>query len=211
MISKPTLRAIVGALACVLCGAVAAQVRYEAHERGGPSHEGIGRGGGGVEERGGPSMSRAPFERGEPGMGRGVYERGGPPLGRPVGPPEGFTYAPPPPRYISPPPRYVSPPPRYVSPPPRRPYEAPPGWRAAPRQPPGIEGPRPSAGMEGPRMASLGFVIESIKRRSPGRQLDADVDFMDGRPVYRVRWLTVHGRRMDYLVDAETGVILSGR
>jgi uncharacterized membrane protein YkoI len=60
-------------------------------------------------------------------------------------------------------------------------------------------------------MASLGFVIESIRRRSPGRQLDADVDFMDGRPVYRVRWLTVHGRRMDYLVDAETGVILSGR
>jgi uncharacterized membrane protein YkoI len=60
-------------------------------------------------------------------------------------------------------------------------------------------------------MASLGWVIESIRRLSPGRQLDANVDYMDGRPVYRVRWLTVHGRRMDYLVDAETGVILSGR
>jgi uncharacterized membrane protein YkoI len=60
-------------------------------------------------------------------------------------------------------------------------------------------------------MASLGWVIESIQRRSPGRQLDADVAYMDGRPVYRVRWLTVHGRRMDYLVDAETGVIISGR
>ena len=33
---------------------------------------------------------------------------------------------------------------------------------------------------------------------------------MDGRPVYRVFWLTVHGRRVDYLVDAQTGVILNG-
>ena len=60
-------------------------------------------------------------------------------------------------------------------------------------------------------MASLGWVIETIRRRSPGRQLDADVGYIDGRPVYRVRWLTEHGRRMDYLVDAATGVILSGR
>jgi uncharacterized membrane protein YkoI len=60
-------------------------------------------------------------------------------------------------------------------------------------------------------MASLGWVIESIQHRSPGRQLDAYMDYVDGRPVYRVRWLTVHGRRMDYLVDAMTGAILSGR
>lgn len=199
MIPKPALRAIVGALACVLCGAVAAQVRYEAHGRVGG---GGGRGGFGMEARGpAPSIGRAPYERGEPGMGRGFYERPGPPMGRGQGGPEGY------PGY---PPSYA-PPPRYVSPPQRRPYEAPPGWRAAPRQPPGIEGPRPSGAIERPRMASLGWVIETIRRRSPGRQLDADVDFMDGRPVYRVRWLTVRGRRMDYLVDAETGVILGGR
>ena len=60
-------------------------------------------------------------------------------------------------------------------------------------------------------MASLSWVIESIRRRSPGRQLDTDLAYMDGRPIYRVRWLTAHGRRMDYLVDAETGVILNGR
>jgi uncharacterized membrane protein YkoI len=60
-------------------------------------------------------------------------------------------------------------------------------------------------------MASLGWVIEGIRRRSPGRQLDAQVAYIDGRPVYRVRWLTEHGRRTDYIVDAETGVILNGR
>ena len=194
MISKPTLRVIVGALACVLCGAVAAQGRYESHEPGGEA-----RGGFGTEMRAGAPMGRPTFERGEPGMGRGPYQRPGVPVGR--GPD----------RYPGYPLPYAAPP-RYASPPPRRPYDAPPGWRAAPRQPPGIEGPRPAGAIEGPpRMASLGWVIESIKRRSPGRQLDADVDFMDGRPVYRVRWLTVHGRRMDYLVDAESGVILSGR
>ena len=72
-------------------------------------------------------------------------------------------------------------------------------------------GDEPPPGTELPRMASLGWVIGKIGRRSPGRQLDAEVDYMDGRPVYRVFWLTVHGRRMDYLVDARTGVILSGR
>jgi uncharacterized membrane protein YkoI len=60
-------------------------------------------------------------------------------------------------------------------------------------------------------MASLGWVIQSIQRRSPGRQLDSDVGYVDGRAVYRVRWLTLRGRRMDYIVDAETGVILNGR
>jgi hypothetical protein len=215
---NPALRAIMGALAGVLfCGAVAAQVRYEPHDRGGLPRGEMGRGGFGMEGRAAAPMARPPmFERGPavgrppaferagqpvgrpPGyerrdpsvMARGVYERGYPPIGRgPGGPVEG---APP-----------YAPPPRYVSPPPRRPYDAPMGWRAAPRPPPGIEGRQPSA--------SLGWVIQSIQRRSPGRQLDADTDYMDGRPVYRVRWLTVHGRRMDYIVDAETGVILSGR
>ena len=98
-------------------------------------------------------------------------------------------------------------PPRYPPPPAPRPPNVPaPGWRGAPRQPPGVDQP----GFDAPRMASLGWVIESIGRRSPGRQLDSEVDFMDGRPVYRVLWLTVHGRRVDYLVDAQTGVILNG-
>jgi uncharacterized membrane protein YkoI len=60
-------------------------------------------------------------------------------------------------------------------------------------------------------MASLGWVIERIQHRSPGRQLDAEIDYLGGRPVYRVLWVTAQGRRVDYLVDAATGVILSGR
>jgi uncharacterized membrane protein YkoI len=54
-------------------------------------------------------------------------------------------------------------------------------------------------------------VIESIQRRSPGHELDADVDFIDGRQVYRILWVTPQGRRMDMIVDAETGAMLSAR
>ena len=60
-------------------------------------------------------------------------------------------------------------------------------------------------------MASLGWVIESIRRRTPGRQLDAEVAMVGGRPVYHVLWITPQGRRMDYIVDAQSGAILSGR
>jgi uncharacterized membrane protein YkoI len=77
-----------------------------------------------------------------------------------------------------------------------------PGWRAAPM---------PAPGARGPRMASLGWVIETLQRRSPGRQLDAEVGYLDDRPVYHILWITDRGRRMDYVVDAETGAVLSGR
>ena len=60
-------------------------------------------------------------------------------------------------------------------------------------------------------MAPLGRVIEGIRRRIPGRQLDAGIEYRGERPVYRVRWVTAHGRRVDYIVDAATGAILSGR
>ena len=60
-------------------------------------------------------------------------------------------------------------------------------------------------------MAPLGRVIEGIRQRTPGRQLDAGIEYMGDRPVYRVRWMTSNGRRIDYMVDAATGAILSGR
>jgi uncharacterized membrane protein YkoI len=91
---------------------------------------------------------------------------------------------------------------RYAAPPFRRPFEAIPGWRAAPEEGPGFGG---------RRMAPLGSVIQSIRRLAPGRQLDAEVGYLGDRPVYRVLWLTAQGRRMDYVVDAESGAILSGR
>lgn len=61
------------------------------------------------------------------------------------------------------------------------------------------------------QLAPLGRVIQGIGRRAPGRQLDTGIEYQGERPVYRVRWVTVHGRRIDYIVDAATGTILSER
>ena len=60
------------------------------------------------------------------------------------------------------------------------------------------------------RIVPLGRVIEQINARSPGRQLDAGLEYQGDRPIYRVRWMTRNGRRVDYLIDAATGAILSG-
>jgi uncharacterized membrane protein YkoI len=50
--------------------------------------------------------------------------------------------------------------------------------------------------------------MEQIRRRTPGRPLDAGMEQSGGRAVYRVRWAAEDGRRIDYIVDAETGAIL---
>jgi hypothetical protein len=59
-------------------------------------------------------------------------------------------------------------------------------------------------------IAPLGRVIEGIGRRTSGRPLDAGIEYEGGRAVYRVRWITDRGRRIDYIVDAATGVVLRG-
>jgi hypothetical protein len=59
------------------------------------------------------------------------------------------------------------------------------------------------------QMAPLGQVIQGLRQRTPGRQLDVGIEYMGPRAVYRVRWMTVHGRRVDYIVDAASGAILS--
>jgi uncharacterized membrane protein YkoI len=56
----------------------------------------------------------------------------------------------------------------------------------------------------------LSTVIAQIRKRTPGRPLDAGSEFMGERPVYRVRWITDNGRRIDYIIDAATGAVLSG-
>ncbi len=58
------------------------------------------------------------------------------------------------------------------------------------------------------RAIPLGRVMEQIRRRTPGRPLDAGMEQSGNRPVYRVRWAAEDGRRIDYIVDAETGAIL---
>lgn len=60
------------------------------------------------------------------------------------------------------------------------------------------------------RCVPLAKVIEQINARSPGRQLDAGLEYQGDKPIYRVRWMTRDGRRIDYLIDAATGAILSG-
>jgi uncharacterized membrane protein YkoI len=60
------------------------------------------------------------------------------------------------------------------------------------------------------QLMPLGRVIAQIGARTPGRQLDTGLENQGGRPVYRVRWMTRDGRRVDYLIDAATGAILGG-
>jgi Peptidase propeptide and YPEB domain len=65
-------------------------------------------------------------------------------------------------------------------------------------------------GVRDHHLMPLGRVIEQVRVRTPGRQLDAGLEYQGERPIYRVRWMTKDGRRIDYLIDAATGAILSG-
>lgn len=67
------------------------------------------------------------------------------------------------------------------------------------------------SGVRQGQLTSLGRVIDELERRTPGRQLDTILDYQGDRLVYRVRWITFAGRRVDYLVDAATGAVLSER
>jgi hypothetical protein len=65
-------------------------------------------------------------------------------------------------------------------------------------------------GVRNHQLLPLSRVIEQVRARTPGRQLDAGLEYQGTRPIYRVRWMTRDGRRLDYLIDAATGAILSG-
>ncbi len=67
----------------------------------------------------------------------------------------------------------------------------------------------PPAEMQARRMVSMDQVMGHIQGMTPGRQLDAGMETLDGRSVYRVIWLTDQGRRVDYIVDPYTGQVLS--
>jgi uncharacterized membrane protein YkoI len=60
------------------------------------------------------------------------------------------------------------------------------------------------------RIVPLEQVIGQIRARVGGRLLDADLQDRGGRPIYIVRWSSGDGRRIDFVVDAQTGAILSG-
>jgi uncharacterized membrane protein YkoI len=66
------------------------------------------------------------------------------------------------------------------------------------------------AGRGGPRgggqTISMEQAVSIVSRRVPGRLLDAS----PAGTNYRIVWLTNDGRRIDFIVDAESGAILSG-
>jgi hypothetical protein len=65
-------------------------------------------------------------------------------------------------------------------------------------------------GVRAHQLMPLGRVIEQVRLHTPGKQLDTGLEYEGQRPIYRVRWMTRDGRRIDYLIDAVTGAILSG-
>jgi hypothetical protein len=59
------------------------------------------------------------------------------------------------------------------------------------------------------RHVPLSQAIAAVRQRSPGHVLDAGMEGgPDGRTLYRLRWATNDGRRIDYLVDAATGAVV---
>ena len=64
------------------------------------------------------------------------------------------------------------------------------------------------SGVRQGRMIPLESIAPRLHRRAPGRLLDAGIESRGGLPVYRVRWQAADGRRIDYLVDAATGMII---
>lgn len=74
---------------------------------------------------------------------------------------------------------------------------------------PGAEQNEAREGVRSGRIAPLSQVIAEIARRTPGRQLDARLEQMGGMQVYRIMWSTNDGRRIDFIVDAQTGRIIS--
>ena len=76
-----------------------------------------------------------------------------------------------------------------------------PGWRAQQDQ--------LRQGRREGQFVGLNRAIQSIHQRTEGRQLDANIEDWNGRTAYRVRWAAPNGRRIDYIVDARTGEVLS--
>ena len=67
-------------------------------------------------------------------------------------------------------------------------------------------------GVRSGQIRPMGEIVSRLGRTRPGRMLDANLEpGPNGRPAYRVIWGAADGRRIDYLIDAQTGAILQGR
>ena len=64
-------------------------------------------------------------------------------------------------------------------------------------------------GVRSGRQVSLSRVLAMIASRTPGRHLNTTQDDFGGRPVYVVQWQMPDGRVVLFIVDAESGQIMS--
>lgn len=58
------------------------------------------------------------------------------------------------------------------------------------------------------QIVPLSTATEAVRRRIPGRLLDAGLEPDGPRQVYRVRWAAADGRRLDIIADAATGQVI---
>lgn len=63
--------------------------------------------------------------------------------------------------------------------------------------------------VRGGRQVPLSQVIAMISARTPGRQLNTTMGDFQGRSAYFVQWQTDDGRVIIFIVDAQSGGILS--
>jgi hypothetical protein len=114
-------------------------------------------------------------------------------------PPAPYDYRP----YAGYPPAPVyAPPPRYAMPPGYAPNSLGADWSQQQDQ--------ARRGVRQGGLMPLRNVMSMIRTRTPGRLLDAGIEpGPAGRPAYRVRWAAAGGRRIDFIVDAATGAIIS--
>lgn len=64
------------------------------------------------------------------------------------------------------------------------------------------------AGQAQPRL-STAQIEAIIQRMTPGRRVNISLERSDGRAIYVVRWQTNDGRRIDYVIDGNSGAVLS--
>ena len=58
----------------------------------------------------------------------------------------------------------------------------------------------------------LSQIFNKLKQQYGGYQLSADLyDKGNGKSVYEIDWMTKDGRKMHFVVDAQTGAILDRR
>ena len=70
---------------------------------------------------------------------------------------------------------------------------------------------QPGAQPAAARMAPLSRVLAMLAQRYPGKQLNTTMGESGGRPAYVIRWqMAKDGRVVEFVVDAESGQILSG-